>query len=320
MKSKIYRKADRLMSKVKQKAYEQSFVEIPEIPTSPPLGGLESRRILERLDALATALDAQANFLDEWRETTVQFLLRSLVDEDEDGIELTGEEYEQSHKTQDEVMVYVQALRAVIADRHDAITGQVNLLIAEEVKRVLRLAKKGEEAYPEKTIETLNIRQDIKPPAEMGSLRGIVADLRSLVHNLQIDADNGSLRAQSELAIAERQFKNAQEFLGQQLKANNGLEREIEMFTNLMNTRLEYYRQLQQVSDMVSPYEGPNNATVIGKMMDDEDRIARKIATARSKRRYLEHLRMVSGPCFQLFGGMRGTEDDDHNKHYQALC
>lgn len=76
------------MSKVATSVDSQSFAQIPEFSNSQP-GGLESRRIVEQLEGLAIALDAQANTLDEWREETIQFLLRPLVDEDE-GLELTG--------------------------------------------------------------------------------------------------------------------------------------------------------------------------------------------------------------------------------------
>lgn len=294
------------MKKVAHGAANQTFTMIPEIPTSPPTGGLESRRILERLDSLAEALDAQANVLDEWRETTIQFLLRPLVDDDKEGAELTGEEYEQSHKAQDEVIVYVQALRAVIADRHDAVTGQKNALIAEETRRLLRLAKKGEDAYPEKTIETLTVRQQVKPTEDLGSLRGIVAELRTLVSTLRLEAGSGSSRAQNELALVEKQFANTQRYLTEQTKANTSLEREMDLFTNVMNARLEYYKQLQDISDMVAPHEVSNNETVVAKMLAEEDKIGKKIATAKSKRRYLEHLRMVT--CLKPQSVRRGRD------------
>jgi E3 ubiquitin-protein ligase SHPRH len=74
------------------------------------------------LDDLGTCLDAQANQIDEWREHLIQILLRPLVDED-DGLEVNGDEYEESTKLQDEVMVYVHALRTMIADRHKYLTG-----------------------------------------------------------------------------------------------------------------------------------------------------------------------------------------------------
>lgn len=288
---KIFRKADKLMRKISKRAATQTFVQVPEFSSNPPRGGLESRRIMEQLDTLAIALDAQANKLDEWREQTVQFLLRSLVDEDE-GIEITGDEYEESTKTQDEVMVYVEALRAVIADRHDALTGQENQLIAHEVKTSLRLANDGDGPFPEKTLELLNIRAQVKPTKDIGSIRGIVAELRALATSLRPDAENGSMRAQNELSIVEKQLKATQKQFNEQTKVTTALEKEVELFTNVMNTRLEYYRQLQFISDTVAPYEGPNTERVLTKMLEDEEKLSRKIATAKSKRRYLDHLRM----------------------------
>jgi E3 ubiquitin-protein ligase SHPRH len=279
------------MKKISKKASTQSFVQVPEFPSNPPKGGLESRRIMEQLDRLATALDAQANQLDEWREQTVQFLLRPLVDEDE-GLEITGDEYEESTKTQDEVMVYVQALRAVIADRYDALTGQENKLTEYDVKWALTLAKKGEGAFPEKTLELLAARKHIKPTKEMGSVRGIISELRGLATSLRTDAQNGNVRAQNELSIIEAQLNATQKQLAEQTKANSAIEKEFDQFTNIMNTRLEYYKQLQQVSDMVAPYEGPNTEAVLSKLLKDEETFTRKIASAKSKRRYLVHLRM----------------------------
>ncbi|RDL41323.1 p-loop containing nucleoside triphosphate hydrolase [Venustampulla echinocandica] len=286
----IYRKADRLMRKISKKAATQTFVEIPEFSSNPPKGGLESRRITEHLDTLGLVFDAQANQIDEWREQTIQFLLRPLVDEDE-GLEITGDEYEESTKTQDEVIVYVQALRALIADRHDALTGLENKLVEHEVKVALRLAKDGDGAFPEKALELLSARNQLKPTKEMGSVRGSVGELRVLAASLRTDAQNGSSRAENELSIVEKQLSGTQKQLSEQIKTTAALEKEIELFTRVMNTRLEYYRQLQQISDMVAPYEGPNNETALGKMLQDEEKFARKVAAAKTKRRYLLHLR-----------------------------
>jgi E3 ubiquitin-protein ligase SHPRH len=279
------------MGKISKRAKSQSFVEVPEFTTNLPKGGLESRRVMEQLDSLAIALDAQANTLDSWREETIQFLLRPLVDED-DEVEITGDEYEESTKTQDEVMVYVQALRAVIADRHDTLTGQENKLIEYEVKTALQLAKEYRGVFPQKTIELLTERQQMKTPKSMGSIRGIIAELRGLIASLRHDADNGNIRAQTELSIVETQLKAIQKQLTDQTKVTAALEKEIDLFTSVMNTRLEYYRQLQQVSDQVAPYNGLNNQRTINRFEADEEKLSRKIATAKAKRRYLDHLRM----------------------------
>ncbi|KAG9234179.1 SNF2 family N-terminal domain-containing protein [Amylocarpus encephaloides] len=286
----IFGKADQLIRRISRKAKSQSFVQIPNFSSAPPNGGIEIRRFMERLDALGEALDAQAGQLDEWREKTVAYLRRPLVDEDE-GIEVTGDEYEESTKTQDEVMVYVQALRTVIADRHDALTGQENKLIEFEVKTALRLANEGDGPFPEKTLELLKVRKQIKPPNQIGFVRRVIGELRALANTLRLEAERGNLRAQSELTIVDEQLKFTQQQLTEQTKATAALEKEVELFSRVMNTRLEYYRQLQQVSDMVAPYEGPNNAQTLAKFLREEEKLANKIAQAKSKRRYMQHLR-----------------------------
>jgi len=152
---------------------------------------------------------------------------------------------EDSTKTQDEVIVYVQALRAAIADRHDALTGQENQLILHEIKTALRYAKVGDGPSPPLTLDLLKLREQLKPTKEMGSIRGIVAELRALAQNLRLDAEKGNGRAQNELSIVEKQLSVTQKQLAEQTKANSALEKEIDLFTSVMNTRLEFYRQLQ---------------------------------------------------------------------------
>lgn len=57
------------------------------------------------LKALGTSLNEQADVIDDLREHVIQLLLKPLVDADDEG-EITGEEYEDSTKVQDHLMVY----------------------------------------------------------------------------------------------------------------------------------------------------------------------------------------------------------------------
>ncbi len=43
---------------------------------------------------------------------------------------------------------------------------------------------------------------------------------------------------------------------------------------------------------MLQPYEGPNNESVLTNMLNNEERLQRKMAVQKSKRTYLEHLRL----------------------------
>ena len=73
------------------------------------------------------------------------------------------------------------------------------------------------------------------------------------------------------------------------------LEREIELFRDTMNLRLEYYRQLQQISDTVAPYEEKMDdearANALREKENSEKSLKDRLALMKSKGRYLIHLR-----------------------------
>ncbi|GKT99342.1 rad8 protein and rdh54p [Fusarium langsethiae] len=277
-----HRKATRSMTRLAKKASEQSFVEIPDLTVSEERG-IESGRILDDLEALYGELNDQANLIDEWREHIVGLLLTPLVDEEGDA-ETTGEEYGESAKIQDELMVYVQTLGAVIADRQDALTGQTNELIKHETKTSLRLAESGEGPAPEKLIELMTSRDQTKPNST--SMRKVISEFRALTSKLSKDTTRGIMEGR----IVDRQLRATQGIMNTQSKL--ALEAEVDNFKTIMNLRLEYYRQLQVVSDSVLPYEGPVVTNAIEKKLKDtEDNFRQKLSAAEAKHRYLLHLK-----------------------------
>ncbi|RKF56708.1 putative ATP-dependent helicase [Erysiphe neolycopersici] len=291
-------KANQLMKRVAEKAQFGTWTEIPEFSMGSFEKKMENQNYHDSLSEIARALDSQAIVLKEWRETTIETLLHSLVDEDS-GKENTGNEYDDSTKVQEEVMVFVQALRIAICDRHDVLTGQTNNLIRDEVKTAIRLAKNGQGVFPEKTLMLLGLREQIKPKTK-SSVRGLINEIRSKFNSLKQDAANGSLRAQKEILVVEKQLKDIQNQMSDQLKVTAALEKEVELFTVVMNTRVEYYRQLQQISDMVSIYDGPTDEKTLVRMLGDERNLIEKIDTSKSKQRYLCHLRQeVNNPSEQ---------------------
>ncbi|QSS62288.1 ATP-dependent DNA helicase [Histoplasma capsulatum] len=236
----------------------------------------------------------------EWRAHALKLLLEPLVDEEDDNAKLEGDEYESSTRHQDEVYVYMEALRVLFADYHDAITGQKNHLIEHDVRNRLDLAEIGEGPSPKVYISIMKTRERLKPPHELGSLRGILTELRSLVVSLESQEARGSTRARAELGIVNRILQDSSQMSSEQAKTSLDLEKEVQLFHNVMNRRLEYYRQLQQISDTVAPYDEdsrgkPLNAALFGSMLDLEDKMQEKISVLKSKHRYLIHLRDDSG-------------------------
>jgi E3 ubiquitin-protein ligase SHPRH len=293
------RKATRLMNKIARNATTQTFVEIPELMTKPQKG-IESSRIVDNLEVLYGELNDQAGVVDQWREEVIQLLLKSLVDEDDD-VETTGEELGDSAKFQDLLMVYVTTLRAAIADRQDAISGQTNELAKHETETSLRLAKAGEGPAPEKMVQMLQLRAEIKPKMAHLSMRGAISEFRGLQSRLSRDNVSASREA-VEAKIASDQLKATQSQLNDQNKVAIALESEIEGFKVAMNARLEYYRQLQAVSDAVLPLEGAKDANAISKLRQMEDESRRKLSSAEAKHRYCKFFAQLfffsdTSPC-----------------------
>ena len=286
-------KADSFMTVVRSRATAQSFTEVPNFTDLTFSGGIESCNILNRLDELCNSMNRQAEQVDEWRDKMVELLLLPLVDQEE--VELQGDEYELSTKQQDEVYVYMEALRAVVADRHDALTGQSNILIRGEMGIALQKAMHKEGHAPELMQQLLRTRLNVKPKEELGSIRGIITELRALKSSLRGPDERASTRTAAEIAMIDKALETLQSDATKQAKATAGLEKELDIFRDTMNARLEFYRQLQTISDAVAPYEedltedGLRKA--LDKMKENEAKSQARIATWKARGRYLLHLR-----------------------------
>jgi E3 ubiquitin-protein ligase SHPRH len=295
--SEIQNKVGRFMNDIARKEKDKSFIQIPVM--TPPVihGGIESRRIVEKLRIYCASLNNHAAQLVEWRSIMVRKLLESLLDEDE-GVELEGDEYEKSTKLQDEIYAYMEGLRAMFADRYDALNGTVNTLIDHEVRVALKRAKEKEGVAPELFIDLMRTRSRLKPDPLDGSLRGIIAEVRALITSLQW-TEGTAHRGAHELVYCNDILQQAQKMASEHLKVTNILEKEVELFRETMNTRLEYYRQFQQISDTVAPIEEENvglplNDHVWNDMLTQENKTLDKVSKLKAKARYLLHLREES--------------------------
>ncbi|KAI9880421.1 MAG: hypothetical protein M1830_003461 [Pleopsidium flavum] len=291
--SEVHCKAAALMKLVEGNARGKSHVAIPEMILPVEQGGIESRKIIAKIDQLCNALDRQRRQLDDWRDKLTGLQLEPLVD-GEEAIEVKGDEYETSTRQQDEIYVYMEALGAIISDRHDALTGQKNGRIDHEIKFALQKARSGEGHCPDLVISLMARRSALLPHDDLGSLRGGISDLRALRTTL----DGCNTRAAAELGIVEETLQTIQQVFNEQTKAVAGLLKELDVFRDTMNSRLEFYRQLQQISDSVAPYdedlEPDATDVILSQRKVAEAGLSAKIASLRAKGRYLMHLRTDS--------------------------
>ena len=120
----------------------------------------------------------------------------------------------------------MEALRAVVSDRHDALTGQTNNHVANSMSQILSVAQECERDSSLLIIDLLESRSSVKPKEELGSMRGITSELWSLRNSLRHQASSQhNERTQMQLALVEAQHTAAQEISAAQTRAIAGLER-----------------------------------------------------------------------------------------------
>lgn len=287
-------RAERAMRKVAAKTKAKAWVAVKMIPELEGFGGIESRRILDKMAVVSRLLDKQAAQIELWRGSVISRLSKPLVDEDE-GQETTGEEYEDSTKVQDELFVYSTALRALIADRNTALTSVSNFRTDQELREASRYAQSDEGHAPKLMLEVVKERTSLKPKPEDGSLKLIVSDLRALATRL---IGNPLDRAKIELKIVERYLNEVQKVLTLHTGILAELEKEQELFHTSMNQRVEFYRQLQAISDMVAPYkeelDEELDVVALNQAAQKESIFANRLSQHRTKRRFFLHLRTES--------------------------
>ncbi|CRL27116.1 SNF2-related [Penicillium camemberti] len=291
----ISRKVEHRMKEIKIKARDKKFAEIPKMKPHLYSKGVESYNLLSKFEDFCDALNKHAEQYKEWRDVMTRLVSQSLIDQEEEA-KLEGDEYERSTKHQDEMYVYMEALRTMHSDRHDALTGQRNTLISHEVKSGIVQAQRGEGPSPLLFLEIMETRSRVMPDPDLGSLRNIVSELRKLVTSLEWQAGSGNSRARAEQEIVEMVLKNAGQMIAEQLKVSDKLGKEVQVFLDAMNNRLEYYRHLQQISDTVAPYDEENAGKPLDEIaftlaLEREGVTEGKIASLKSKARYLIHLR-----------------------------
>ena len=279
--------AEHLMVLIKSR--DKEFPKIPQIPDFDVEGGIETRGILDRVDDLFYGLNKQAVKLDEWRTTLADYLLQPLVDREDQ--EVKGDEYDLSTKQQDEVYVYMDCFRAMVADRKEVVTGQENTLIKGETASLMQKAKDNEGHSPGLMIQLLKTRQSLKPPRELGSVRNLLAELRSRKAKFKAQEEAGSTRARAELGIVNDAISKLHRQHGTHTKVIAELEKEVTIFSETQNSRLDYYRQLQHISDSVAPLDKEFSETGYAFLERSERKMQGDIDKLESRARYLSHLK-----------------------------
>ncbi|KAI5784908.1 ATP-dependent DNA helicase [Pyronema domesticum] len=288
--------AIRVMNRLSEKKETQSFVEIPDFdPPGEQSGGIESQTILNNIATLADALNNQVILFDEWREILIGLSLEPLVDDDSE--EIKGDELEVSVEKQEEGYAYMSAIRALLADREEALTEVHNMLIEQDTRTAMNRPSK---IHLSLFTELMAAKDKVNPLNEYKSMKRLMNDLRMLISSFKSAEEDGSKRAQLERALAESEYKRLQNIVTIQTRAVHDSFREVELFRSISNTRMEFYRQFQIVSDTLLPINlhaeyNTSHVTdgLIEGILKKEDKFRNLISQGKSKQRYLSHLSSI---------------------------
>lgn len=213
-------RALKLINNLRYKADKQEFVEVPDMDPTSTKGGIESRPHLDNIYELTEALNQQAATVDTWREKLVQLLIKPMMDEDGND-ENKGDEFEVSVMEQELSERYMTAIRALIADREEALQGLPNQLVKHDI--ATDLARPG--TYQNFLRELIAERDMLKPRPEFKFLRAHITALRGVISNLKTRTQSGNTRVDMERAFAEAELKKVQATLTKHSKINADLAR-----------------------------------------------------------------------------------------------
>jgi len=287
-------RAIKYIAVLEDKRDRQEFVEVPDIePPAEGSGGIETGVVLDGIRNLANVLNDQVVLLDDWREKLIALLTEPLVDDDS-GRELEGNEVEVSAEKQEESYAYMSAIRALVADRDESLTNTHNSLIAQDTRSALERPSKMHAELFRLLIAEKNRVNPLQSPKSMKRLNN---ELRALITTLKTAEDRGDKRAKLERTIAEQEQQALQKEMTTQVKACAELFKEIEFFRSASNARMQYYRQVQAVSDTLLPLDvakefGPRlvGEALFNKVRNQERALQKTITDAKSRNTYLAHL------------------------------
>jgi E3 ubiquitin-protein ligase SHPRH len=292
-----HKKAEEWRAKLAAKTEKNGLARVGQIDQVDGFGGIENRKVIEKLDILFDVLNSQSKLITEWRAKVIEMLLHHLVDEDE-GKETTGEEYEDSTKMQDEQYVYIMQLKALVTDRHQALTGQEDFLIKGETLQAKREAKADRGHAPKLFLELQAFRDRLEPMLKNQSLRAILSELKALTTNMEGLSKVGNARAAAERQILIKTMTEVQDLFNEEMKVLKDLEAEQDLFRQTMNHRLDFFAKLQEISDTVRPYKEELDEELDKRALEQKETLemdtAKKLAAAKTKNRFLLHLKEES--------------------------
>ncbi|GJE89122.1 hypothetical protein PsYK624_052160 [Phanerochaete sordida] len=301
---------------------KEMMIEVPYLGA----GGIRSSLLMEEVnEKVDELLNQQSALLWKWRTHLVKLLTMPLNSK---GEEVDGMEYGRSLDAQGEAETYLQVYAALLADRREALTAERTLLAAHDVRekksRRTKAAKKAELALMDEDV--MLAVGDFEPQPQDEALRKELNDqrkaflddhnperaIRSIMVELSHIAAAIMRKDDPEKIIATQAADQLRNLLASQAKLMEKLQADLNRLRRTFNERIQYFRQLQEVSDTVADIEWEGQiAEAIERNVYETEELDVNVNTGKARQRYLEHLAKSQG---------EGTMDSDEESCILCKC
>ncbi|KAF8576626.1 hypothetical protein K439DRAFT_1366726 [Ramaria rubella] len=293
------------MEQLSKAFHDMVDVQKTDIQVDPsPQGGIKSSHLMKEANKTLDVLNEQAGLIWKWRIRIVVLLTQKLSTSD--GELVDGEEYARTLDTQGEVEAYLQAYTSLLADRKELLTAERTALATHNARETqLRgtfSAKKaaapnifegpwsededeGDHPQPEDAVILAQLTKERRALQKRTSkaLRAVMFALNEITHQI------GDRSAETQ--IAKDEATRLRSVITEQSKAMEKLELELASFRKVFNDRIQYFKQLQELSDTVVEVECKGDVwEAINSSKKEEESLMITINRKRAQARHLQSL------------------------------
>ncbi|KAK6454397.1 SNF2 family N-terminal domain-containing protein [Scheffersomyces xylosifermentans] len=271
---------------------------------------IKIKLFVDKLNNLISELNNQAKTINAWMKNLVDILCTPLLTQDKNPV---GTEYEDTIQDQDKVSCYLFVLSQVLTDRSEFVNGAENSTKIVTVKKAqekreadLELQKVNDESF---LISLSTAREEIRPRVK-SSLQELVLSIKNLETGLKDEEQLDPERTQIQLELLEGLGERVRTVFDNQKLSMVLLQKELNVNCNaVFNCRIDYYKQLQQISDTVqtSDFHMSRDSLLAS-------RISTKLSSYGQAHKHLKLKMDKSVAKFRYLRGLVGTNQDNINR------
>ncbi|KAH8926276.1 hypothetical protein BT69DRAFT_1015580 [Atractiella rhizophila] len=256
-------------------------------------GGLLTNMNIKETNETIKDLNSMGKVIWKWREEIIK-LLQVPVSAD-DGQDASGDEYQKGIEVQERCDVYLSAYSELLLDWRELITGEKVLSKGKRPRYKKKVVPTLEKGYPAAEVLAYELNEECcsVKPEEFINLRDNYTKLNHIANGLNLKKDH----PEQSIIKAQKVFLKEQRDEGQKVIAKLLNEANVE-FRRVFNTRAEYFKALQSLSDDVSdPVLTHRSKPLLTQIADAARESAlsqEKLQEKLSKKRYLDFLQKQS--------------------------